>query len=173
MRDAAADGLCQGRLAAVVDVQDAAVGREGAELLLVVGHSGWQGCEMPVQVRVALLAAQAQRVHPLGGHRRGQCLGHLVHDVLEGEELVLVQVVHPVLDVPLGRHQAVAQQDRPAGQERDGAGVFVDIVVGIVRMPGQDRADKARPFAGPAHVGPGVEGHPGGRGAVHRCIIAA
>jgi len=70
--------------------------------LLVIGHPRRQRGQVPVQMSVALLAAQAQRVHPLGRHDRGQRPGHPVHDPLQGQELRLVQVVTQISTWCLG-----------------------------------------------------------------------
>lgn len=86
----APDGPRECRLAVVINIQDAALGTQRAQLLLVVGNPWRQRRQVPVQVSVALLAAQAQRVHPLGRHGCGQRPGHPVHDPLEAQELRLV-----------------------------------------------------------------------------------
>ena len=38
-------------------------------LLLAVGHARWQRPQMPVDVRIALMAPDAQHVEPLGRYR--------------------------------------------------------------------------------------------------------
>ena len=55
----ASDRLRQGRLAGVIDIQDAVLSHQGEELLLMVGHAGGKRRNVPVQVGVALLAAKA------------------------------------------------------------------------------------------------------------------
>jgi len=118
---------------------------ERVVLLLVIGHPRRKRRYMPVQVSVALLATQAQAVHPLGRHDRGHRQGDPMHHLLQCQILRLVQVVHPVFNVPLGCDQAMAQQRRVPGQEPYGGSVLVNAVMGIVRVPGQDLADEARP----------------------------
>jgi hypothetical protein len=83
------NGLGEVGLGAVIDVEDAVLGHEGVELLLVVGHSWRQRRDVPVQVGVALLAAQAQGVHQFGRDGRGHRPGDSVHDALECQELLL------------------------------------------------------------------------------------
>jgi hypothetical protein len=59
-----------------------------------------------------------------------------VHHPLQRQVLLLGQPADPVFDVTLGGDNAVAQQRRLPGQERDRGRVLIDIVMGIVRMPG-------------------------------------
>jgi hypothetical protein len=127
---------------------------------------------MPVQVRVALLAAQAQAVHPLDRHNLGHGYGNPVHHALQRLVLVLVQSVNPVFDVALGGDDAVPKQCRLPGQERDRGIVLIDIVMGIIRMPGQDRAHETRALAGPLHVPDRVKRHSRRLQATHQGIIA-
>jgi hypothetical protein len=65
---------------------------------------------MPVQVGITLLAAKAQAVHPLGRHDRGHRHCDPAHHALQRQVLILAEVVNPVFDMPLGCHQAVAEQ---------------------------------------------------------------
>ena len=146
------DALCQGCLAGIGDGKDAVFGHEGVELLLVVGNVGGQRREVPVQVGVALLAAEAQRVHSFGWYGGGYGAGDHVRDCLEAQELVRLHVVHPVLEVCFGRDQAVAQQRRVAAKEGDRVAVLVDDVVLVVGVAGDQGADKARPLPNPALV---------------------
>jgi hypothetical protein len=57
--------VCECCLSAVINGDDAVLCHDGVELLLVVGDAGWQRREVPVQTRVALLAAQAREKSPL------------------------------------------------------------------------------------------------------------
>jgi hypothetical protein len=82
---------------------------------------------------------------------------------LQPPELRLAHVVHPALDVPLGSDQAVTQQCGIAGQERDRVFVLIDVVVRVVRMPVQQRADETRSLPRTASIGCDVEGRPGWR----------
>jgi hypothetical protein len=171
------DGPGEGRLGAVIDIQDAVFCHEGVVLLLVVGHSRGKRGDVPVHVRVALLAAQAQAVHPLGRHDCGYGPGNPVHDVLEREELRLRQVVDPVLDVPPGCRQAIPEQGRVAVEEHDRPGVLIDDLMAGAGGTGGDAADKA-PARIPALPHPPrilrrVRRSSGWLGAVHHRIIAA
>lgn len=78
----APDGLGEGRLGTVIDVQDPVFLHQGVILLLVIRHSRGKRRDMPVQVRIALPAAQAQAVHPLGRHDRSHGPGNPAHYVL-------------------------------------------------------------------------------------------
>src|SRR5215472_5547872 len=73
--------------------------------------------------------------------------------------------------MPLGRDQAVAPKRRVAGQESDRVGVFVDVVMTVVRVTVQERADEARPFAGPARILFDVERPPSTSAIFHWCIM--
>jgi hypothetical protein len=64
-----ANGLRHGLLPSCWDVEHAALSHEGVELLLLAWHAGRQGCNMPMKVSVALLAAEAQDVDPFRRHR--------------------------------------------------------------------------------------------------------
>ena len=66
------DSPCEGSLGTVIDVQDAVFAHERVVLLLVKGHTGGQRRDVPMQMRVALTAAQAEAVHPLGRHDRSR-----------------------------------------------------------------------------------------------------
>lgn len=80
----------------------------------------------------------------------------------------------PAVDVPLGRDQAIAQKRWVPGQKGDRVGVLVDVVMGIVRVPGQHRADKARSFLGPARIPSAVKRHACRLRALHqRRIVPA
>lgn len=87
---------------------------------------------MPVQVSVALLAAQAQAVHPLDRHHLGNRPGNPVHHALQRQVLLLAQPAYPVFDVALGSDDAVAQQRRPPGQERGSIADAVRVVPVLV-----------------------------------------
>lgn len=78
-------------LGRVVDWQDAALRHDGMELLPVVRDARRQRGNVPVQVRVALSAAQAEGVHPLGryGSRHGE--SDPADHALEAEELGLLR----------------------------------------------------------------------------------
>jgi hypothetical protein len=169
---AAPDSPGEVRLGTVADVQDTVFGHERVILLPVIGHSRGKRRDMPVQVSVALLAAQAQAVHPLDRHDRGHRPGNPVHDALQRQILLLAQPADPVFDVALGGDDAVAQQRRLPGQERDRARVLIDIVMGIARMPGQDRAHEARALARPLYVSHRVKRHARRLRDIHPGIIA-
>lgn len=160
--DVTADVRGEGCLAVVVDPQDAVFCHHCVELLLVVRNPWRQRREVPVQVGVALLAAQTHRVHPLGGQCRLDGTRHFVHDGLEVEELTLPHVVHPALQVTLRRNEAVTEQSRVAGEKSDAVVVLVDEMVPKVGVPSYERADEARPFAHPTRVLIEVERGPRG-----------
>lgn len=140
------DRLREGRLAGVIDIQDAVLGHQGEELLLMIGHTRGERRNLPVQVGIALLAAKAEQVHPLRRHGRGNGLGNLVHHSLRRQVLRVGQFIDPVLNVPLGCNQAMTQQGRIARQERDRVAVVVDIVMVVVGMTGHDGANEAWAF---------------------------
>src|SRR5262245_3674112 len=66
----APDLPCERGLAGVIDIQDAVLSHQSVELMPMVGHPWGKGCDAPVQVGVALLAAKTEQVHPLRGHAR-------------------------------------------------------------------------------------------------------
>lgn len=84
---------------------------------------------MPVHVRVALLATQAQNVDAFGRHSRRHGLCDAIHHALQPDVLLDIEVVHQPLHMSLGRDQAVAAQGWVSGEERDGVCVLVDQVV--------------------------------------------
>jgi hypothetical protein len=141
-------------------------------LLPVIGHSRGQRRDVPVQVSFALLAARAQAVHPLDRHDLSHCPGNPVYHALQRQVLLLAEPADPVFDVVPGGDDAVAQQRRLPGQERDRGSVLIDIVMRIVRMPGQDRAHETRALAGPLHVSHDVKRHARRLRAIHQRIIA-
>ena len=147
-----ADFLGEGCLGAVFDRQNAVFGHDRVELLLVVGHARGERGEVPMQVCVALSAAKAHGVHPLGRHRRGEGMGDGVHDALEGKEPLPVHVMHPAFQMALRCDQAVADQGRPAGKEGDGVVVLIDQVMPVVGVAGDERTDEAGAFADPARI---------------------
>lgn len=127
---------------------------------------------MPVQVSVARLAAQAQAVHPLDRHDFGHRRGDPAHHALQRQELLLAHVADPVFDVPFRSNNAVTEQRRVAVEEGNGVSVLIDIVMAIARIPGQDRADKARTLKGPARIPAGIERHATRLKLIHPCSMA-
>src|SRR4051794_8898628 len=115
---------------------------------------------MPVQVGVALLAAQAQRIHPLSRYRSRHGPSHSADHALEAEELGLLHVVNPAFDMSLRGHEAVPELDRVAGEERDGVAVLVQRVVLIILVAVQESADEARSFPYPTAVLLEIESNP-------------
>src|SRR5262245_50287278 len=160
-------------LRALVDVEDAVLRHESMELLLPVRHSGRQRRDVPVHVGVALLAAQAEAVHPLGRDRGRDGSGDAMHSSLECEELLLAQLKYPVLDVLFRCDQAMAEQGRIADEESSSGGILVDFVVWVVGLSGYDPAHKARTFLRPARIRRYVKRHLARLQVVHRSIVAA
>jgi hypothetical protein len=166
------DRLCEGLLAGVIDIQDAVLTHKGVGLLLMVRHPGREGRDVPVQVCVALLAAQAEQIHPLCGHSSSNGPRHPVHHALQCQILRFAQLMDPALDVPLGRNQAVAPQGRVAGQEGDRVAVVIDVVMTVVRVPGQDCADEAGAFTRSSRILLVVKRHSGRLRLIHLRIIS-
>jgi hypothetical protein len=116
-------------------------------LLAFVRHAWREWGDVPVEVGVALGAAEAEGVHALGRHRRGHRAGYPLHHRLQAEVAGLVEVAHPVFNVPAGRHEAVAAQGWVAVEERDRRTVVVYDVVVVGGVAGDQRADEARALA--------------------------
>jgi hypothetical protein len=89
-----------------------------------------------MDVPVALPAAEAQHVQPLGFHLGHQRLAGGMHDSLHGQIVRRVHGNH-VLDVRRRRDEQVARPPREATEEGHRGPVPVDDVVGIVRAAGK------------------------------------
>ena len=111
-------------------------------------------------MRVTLLAAQTQRIHPLGRYGGGHSASHCAHHALKVEKLRLLHVIDPALDMSLRRHETVSELHRMAGQKGDDIIVLVQRVVPVVRMAGQERTDEAGPLPYPTTVLLEIEGNP-------------
>lgn len=141
----------------VGDVEMASCRVENGGLLLVVGHPGRQGCEVPVDVPVGLLAAEGQDVKAFRGEQIGECAACAVHDRLEGEVFVGGEVGDGVLAVFDRGDEEVAEHGGEAAGEDDGVVVAVGDVVGVVGVAGKEFADEAG-TAGEFEVGVGLPG---------------
>jgi hypothetical protein len=73
--DLAANLLRERGLTLVVHIQDAVFSHKSVVLLSVVRNSRRERRHVPMQMGVALLAAQGEAVQPLGGHHSGYSLG--------------------------------------------------------------------------------------------------
>lgn len=129
-------------LAGRVDRQNTVLGHDGVELLLFVRNSGRQWGQVPVQMRVALPAAEAHRVHALRGQGGRDGTGNRSHGALKSEKLIFGEVLMPVLDMSFRSDQTIAEQSGKPGQEGYRVVILVDEVVPIVGMAGQVSADE-------------------------------
>jgi hypothetical protein len=77
--DASADAPGERGHLSIGEYEDTLIPGEGAELLVLVRHPGWERRDMPVDVAVPRLAAQAEDVEPLGG----QLLPERLPDVVD------------------------------------------------------------------------------------------
>jgi len=98
--DPSADAPGEVRHVVVRQREDAAVPGEGGELLLLVGNAGRQWCDVPVDVPVSGLAAQAHDVEPLGGQLLPDRFSHSIHQTLQGKVLLDLEVAGGLL--PMG-----------------------------------------------------------------------
>lgn len=62
-------------------------------LLFGVGRSGWQRRDMPMNVVVPLVAAETEDVEPLGWHDGTDGSTHPVHEALQLEVLIDVEIL--------------------------------------------------------------------------------
>jgi hypothetical protein len=147
-------------IAGVEDVLAVRAPVERDQLLLLVGHAWRKRREVPVDVRVPLLRAEAEDVQPLGRSGSTQCLSDAVDDALQLDVLLFGEVGGDFLDVPLGSYKGVSTEGRVAIEERDCMLVLVDHVVR--RASGDELADEARTFASSSMVGANVHECPQG-----------
>ena len=76
--------------------------REGGELLFLVRNAGRQRRDVPVDVPVSGLAAQAHDVEPLGGQLLADRFSHPVDQALQREILLDCEVAGDLLSVRSG-----------------------------------------------------------------------
>jgi aryl-alcohol dehydrogenase-like predicted oxidoreductase len=101
---------------------------------------------MPVDVTVPLPAPEAEDVQALGWDDGPDRLTHAMHDRLQLQVLVGLEVAGHLLAMRAGRHQDVAVQRRIPVEKRDGAFVLVDEVVREVGIACDELADEASSF---------------------------
>jgi hypothetical protein len=118
--DASAEASGEIRHVIIRQRKDAAVPGEGGELLLLVGNAWRQRRDVPVDVPVSGLAAQAQDVEPLGGQLLADRFSHPVDQALQGEILLDTEVGGDLLPVGSRCHQRVPEQRVVPGEERNG-----------------------------------------------------
>ena len=114
-----------------------------------IRNARWKRRDVPVHVRVALVAAEAQHVEPFGRYRLADGSTDAVDAALELDVLVGGERVDHVGAVFERGDQCVAEQRRPLGEERDTYVVAEDHEV-IVPLAGHDGADEARAGIGSA-----------------------
>lgn len=83
------------------------------KLLLAVGHARREGCDVPVDVGISLLAAKAEDVYPLRRNRDGQGASEPVNELLKREILSEREVVRDSLAMFDRRRQHVTAKDVP------------------------------------------------------------
>lgn len=115
---------------------------------------------MPVHVGVSLLAAEAEDVDPLRGHRRRQGPSGTMNDSLEGDVLCEREVADDGLPMFDGRDEHVAKQHVEVRQEGDVVVVAEDDVRGELLVSARDAAHEAWPCPYSLDVGLEVEVDP-------------
>jgi hypothetical protein len=98
-----------------------------------------------VDVAVSFLAAEAEDVKPFCRHRPTNCLANAVHDLLQSEVFIGVEVRSHSLSMLLRGDERVAVQTGVLVQERDGDVVFVEHVMAKLRIACEQLADEAAP----------------------------
>src|SRR4051794_21077598 len=98
---------------------------------------------MPVDVPVPLPAPEAEDVQALGWDDGPDRLAHTMHDRLQLQVLLELEVAGDLLAMRARRHQDVAVQRRIPVEKRDGAFVLVDEVVREVGIACDKLADEA------------------------------
>ena len=126
----------------VGDVEVAVLGHQRGVLLFAIRNAGWERRDVPVHVRVALVAAEAQEVEALGRHRLRDGASDSVHAALQIGVLVFGEVVDDVGAVLERRDERVADQRRVLREERD-ADVVAEEHHVVVAFAADDRADEA------------------------------
>jgi hypothetical protein len=99
--------------------------------------------EMPVDVAVPLPAPEAEDVEALGWDDGPDRLAHTMHDRLQLQVLLELEVAGHILAVRARRHQDVAVQRRIPVEKRDGTFVLVDEVVREIGIACNELADEA------------------------------
>ncbi len=105
------------------------------ELLPLIGHSRWQGRDVPVYVCVALMAAQRHEINPLGRERHLQRLGYIMDYADHSPE----QVVIPshIDDVGARRNDRVPAQRWISAEECHDVVIAVHRLMFVVWMSAQ------------------------------------
>ena len=98
---------------------------------------------MPVDVPVGGSAAEAQDVRPLGRDDLAHRLGDAVHDPLELEVLVELEIRRDLLSMLARRDEHRPEQRGKRAEKRDRPVVLVHDVVRVLRVPRDDGADEA------------------------------
>jgi hypothetical protein len=131
-------------------VEDTILGHHRVKLLLLIGHSRWQRRDVPVHVRVALMAAQRHQVDPLGWEYRFQRLSHVMHHV--GHSPKQIVIAGHIDDVGARGNDGVPKERRISTEECHDVVVAVDRLMAVVRVPIQIGTNKARPLSGALYM---------------------
>jgi len=156
--DLHADAPGQGGEFQLGQVQDPVLPGEGGELLVLVGNSGRERGDMPVDMPVPRLAAQAHDVQPLSGKLPAERLTDLIHEALQVEVLLYSEVTGDLLAMGSGGDQSVTNQRVVPGEERNRVVIGPDEVAWVVGVAGKGLADEAGPLPGSPFVRCGVHG---------------
>jgi hypothetical protein len=108
---------------------------EGCELLLSVGHARWQRSHVPVNVRMSLIAAQCEKIHPLGAHFSPHRFSDAINPALNVEIFLDRKVARDLLPVFPWCDQRPTVQVGILVEKGDRRLVFVDDVGGVVGVP--------------------------------------
>ena len=99
---------------------------ERAELLILVGNTGWQGSHVPVDMRVSSRATETQHIDPLGGNSPLQREGNLQDEALKAEVFVLGEVRSYCFAMPDRGDEGIAVQRVKVREEHDVLIIAVD-----------------------------------------------
>ena len=92
------------------DRQDPATHAQRGQLLVLVRHAWWEWGHVPVYVAIALLAAEAEQVQPLGRDHLLDRLAHPIHPALKLQVLLFGEATDDAFDVATWTDQRVPAQ---------------------------------------------------------------
>ncbi len=132
---------------------------DAVELLLGGWHSWWQRHHVPVDVRVAVLTAEAEDVEPFDWQDLRQSSAQMMYESLDSEVAGEVEVGDDLFSVLKGRDEEVSPLQGWLAQDCDQVVVAVHDVLAVVAGPTvDDAAEEAVALTDSRFVGLVIEG---------------